>query len=153
MTIATLRTGRALAQLTAALAGLAFATSASAKPWTAVCSHLSGMKVDESGGEPAFNQDAIEGATWRYDWDTSSRKATLTLPASHASDGKAHTQDGVADSHKGGFYTIVSSLPGAVWTHAIYPETGRLLAVQSTTKGGTGLSGRMLVGSCTISSR
>ena len=144
---------RAVAHLMAALVALAAASPAGAKPWTAVCSNLSGMKVDEAGGQPAFANDAIEGATWRYDWDSTSRKATLTLPASHASDGKAHMQEGVANSHKGGFYTIVSSLPGAVWTHAIYPETGRLLAVQSTTKGGTGLSGRMLVGSCTISSR
>ena len=51
---------------------------------------------------------------------------------------------------QGGFFTIVSSLPGAVWTHAIYPETGRLLASQSTTKNGTVLSGRMLVGTCTM---
>jgi hypothetical protein len=53
--------------------------------------------------------------------------------------------------HRGGFFTIVSLLPGAVWTHAIYPETSRLLAVQSTTRNGAMLSGRMLVGTCTIS--
>lgn len=129
------------------------ASPASAKQWTAVCSDLAGMRVDEDGTEPTFARDEIKGAVWTYRWDTTSRKATLTLPASHASDGKAHVQEGVVGFHKGGFYAIVSSLPGAVWTHAIYQETGRLLATQSTAKSGTAISGRMLVGSCKLTSR
>jgi hypothetical protein len=133
------------------LLALGFATSAGAKPWTAICTNLSGVRVDDPGAEPAFTEDSIAGASWAYSWNTETKKATLTLPASHASDGKAHKQDGTVTGHRGGFFTIVSSLPGAVWTHAIYPETGRLLASQSTTKSGTRLSGRMLVGTCTIS--
>ena len=128
---------------------VAFAAPASAKGWVAICSDLQGMRVDDSGTEATFARDAIAGATWTYRWDAATKKATLTLPASHASDGKAHQQDGTVHAHRGGFFSIVSALPGAVWTHAIYPETGRLLAVQSTTKGNA-LSGRMLTGSCTI---
>lgn len=109
------------------------------------------MRVDESGTGPAFAQDSVRGASWAYSWNTDTKKATLTLPASHASDGRSHKQEGVVSVHRGGFFTIVSLLPGAVWTHAIYPETSRLLASQSTTKNGAMLSGRMLVGTCTIS--
>ena len=119
-----------------------------ARQWSAVCSNLSGVRVDDPGTEPAFSQDAVRGASWAYTWNTATKKATLTLPASHASDGRPHKQEGVVSVHRGGFFTIVSSLPGAVWTHAIYPNTGRLLASQSTTKNGAVLSGRMLVGTC-----
>src|SRR5215204_4857780 len=108
------------------------------------------VRVDDPGAEPTFTQDMLKGASWAYSWNTDTRKATLILPASHASDGRSHKQEGVVSVHRGGFFTIVSSLPGAVWTHAIYPETGRLLASQSTTKNGTVLSGRMLVGTCTM---
>ncbi len=124
---------------------------ASARQWFAVCTNLSGVRVDDPGTEPAFTQDAVRGASWAYSWNTQTKKATLILPASHASDGRSHRQEGVVSVHRGGFFTIVSSLPGAVWTHAIYPETGRLLASQSTTKNGAVLSGRMLVGTCTLS--
>jgi hypothetical protein len=138
---------------TLALAGfiaLTLISPANARQWSAICTNLSGVRVDDPGGEPAFSEDAIKGASWAYSWNTATKKATLTLPASHASDGKSHKQEGVVSAHRGGFYTIVSSLPGAVWTHAIYPETGQLLASQSTTKSGTRLSGRMLVGTCRI---
>jgi hypothetical protein len=137
--------------LTLALIALTLATSpASARQWSAVCSNLSGVRVDDPGAEPTFTQDVLMGASWAYSWNTGTGKATLILPASHASDGRSHKQEGVVSVHRGGFFTIVSSLPGAVWTHAIYPETGRLLASQSTTKNGTVLSGRMLVGTCTM---
>jgi hypothetical protein len=129
----------------------ALSAPAEAKPWSATCTDLSGMRVSDGGGEPAFKQDGIAGASWTYNWDTTTKKATLTLPASHASDGKAHKQEGTVSAHKGGFFSIVSSLPGAVWTHAIYPETGRLLATQSTVGSGTAMSGRVLVGTCTMS--
>lgn len=136
--------------LTTTLITLLLAPSASAQPWSAVCSDLAGMRVDDSGAKPAFTEDAVKGASWTYRWNTTTRKATLTFPASHASDGKPHTQEGSVTAHRGGFFTIVSALPGAVWTHAIYPETGQVLAAQSTTKGGTRLSGRMLVGTCAM---
>ncbi len=126
------------------------ANPAVAKQWSATCSDLKGMRVDDSGSGAAFAKDGIEGASWTYRWDTTTRKATLTLPASHASDGKAHKQEGTVTSHRGGFFAIVSPLPGAVWTHAIYPEAGRLLATQSTAKG-SALSGRVLTGTCTLS--
>ena len=122
-----------------------------ARQWSAVCSNLSGVRVDDPGTEPTFTQDAVKGASWAYSWNTDTKKATLTLPASHASDGRSHKQEGVVSVHRGGFFTIVSSLPGAVWTHAIYPDTRRLLAFQSTTRNGAVLSGRMLVGTCTMS--
>jgi hypothetical protein len=122
-----------------------------ARQWTAVCTNLSGVRVDDAGTNPTFTRDALAGASWAYSWNTATKKATLTLPASHASDGRSHKQDGVVSVHRGGFFTIVSSLPGAVWTHAIYPDTGRLLASQSTTRSGVMLSGRMLVGTCTMS--
>jgi hypothetical protein len=137
--------------MTAALIALTPIIPARARQWSAVCSDLSGVRVDDSGSEPAVTEDAVKGASWAYRWDTATRRGTLTLPASHASDGKPHKQEGSVTVHRGGFFTIVSSLPGAVWIHAIYPETGRVLAVQSTAKGGTRLSGRMLVGSCTLS--
>jgi hypothetical protein len=144
------RTRQGCACFLTVLIGLALVTPASARQWSAVCTNLSGVRVEESASDPAFTEDAVKGATWAYSWNTATKKGTLTLPASHASDGKAHKQEGVVSAHRGGFYTIVSSLPGAVWTHAIYPETGRLLASQSTTKSGTRLAGRMLVGTCTI---
>src|SRR4051812_44633013 len=64
-------------------------------------------------------------------------------PAQHA---KGHGQ-----LPPGRVFTIVSLLPGAVWTHVIYADTGRLLVTQSTTKNSADLSGRMLVGTCTMS--
>jgi hypothetical protein len=146
------RTGRSRTPiLILALVGLTPVTHpASARQWSAVCSNLSGVRVDDPGAEPAFAQHAVRGASWAYSWNTDTKKATLTLPASHASDGRSHKQEGVVSVHRGGFFTIVSRLPGAVWTHAIYPDTGRLLASQSTTRNGAVLSGRMLVGTCTI---
>ena len=147
------RTGRARSRILiiALVALVFFPNPASARQWSAVCSNLSGVRVDDPGSEPAFTQDAVKGASWAYSWNTATKKATLILPASHASDGRSHKQEGVVSAHRGGFFTIVSSLPGAVWTHAIYPDTGRLLASQSTTKNGAVLSGRMLVGTCTLS--
>jgi len=142
---------RAWTGFTTALVVLTLTTSVVARPSSAVCSNLSGVRVEDPGGEPGFTEDAVKGATWTYSWDMATKKATLTLPASHSSDGNSHKQEGVVSAHRGGFYTIVSSLPGAVWTHAIYPETGQVLASQSTTKSGTRLSGRMLVGTCKIS--
>lgn len=136
--------------LTTALVALAFATPAGARQWSAVCTNIAGVRVDDAGAQAAFTEDAIKGASWAFSWNPDTRKATLTLPALHASDGRAHTQDGTVSAHRGGFFTIVSALPGAVWTHAIYPETGQVLAMQSTTKGGTRLAGRMLVGTCAI---
>jgi hypothetical protein len=126
------------------------AEPASARQWSAVCSNLSGVRVDDQGTVPAFVQDAIPGASWAYSWNTDTRKAALILPASHASDGRSHKQEGVVSSHRGGFFTIVSSLPGAVWTHTIYTDTGRLLVTQSTTRNSAALSGRMLVGTCVV---
>jgi len=73
------------------------------------------------------------------------------LPASLSSDGPPHTQKGLVSLHRGGFFTIVSELPGAVWTHAIYTDSGRLLVTQSTTRNSADLSGRMLVGTCQMS--
>jgi len=128
------------------------ANPAMARQFSAVCSNLSGMRVDDHAAEPAFTRDAIEGAPWTYTWNVETKKATLTLPASLSSDGRPHTQQGMVSFHRGGFFTIVSSLPGAVWTHAIYADTGRLLVTQSTTKNSAALSGRMLVGTCSISS-
>ncbi|MBM0207630.1 hypothetical protein JNW90_35125 [Micromonospora sp. STR1s_5] len=148
---ATSRYRQSLAWLTSALLATALATPASAKQWTAVCSDLSGVRIDDSGAEPSFTPDGVKDASWVYSWNTDTKKATLALPASLASDGKSHKQEGVVSAYRGGFFVIVSSLPGAVWTHAIYPETGKLLSTQSTTKSGTRLSGRMLVGSCAIS--
>ena len=133
------------------LIALTLSTNAvNARQWSAVCSNLSGVRVDDPGTEPSFVQDAVRGASWAYTWNTATKKATLTLPASHASDGRPHKQEGVVTVHRGGFFTIFSSLPGAVWTHAIYPDTGRVLASQSTTNNGAVLSGRMLVGTCRI---
>lgn len=145
-----MRRGMALGRVTATLVALTLTDAASARQWSAVCSNLSGVRVDDSGGEPAFAEDSVKGASWTYSWDTTTKKATLILPASHASDGKAHKQEGIVSVHRGGFFTIVSSLPGAVWTHAIYPETGQVMASQSTTRNGTRLSGRMLVGTCAM---
>ena len=87
-----------------ALAVLVVAGPASARQWSAVCSDLSGVRVESPGTESAFAEDAVKGATWIYTWDPSSKKGSLTLPASHASDGKAHKQDGVVTSHRGGFF-------------------------------------------------
>ncbi len=145
------RTRRPHTRLAAMFIALTFVTPASARQWSAVCSDLTGVRADDNGAEATFTQDAVKGATWAYSWNTETKKATLTLPASHASDGKSHKQEGVVSAYRGGFFVIVSKLPGAVWTHAIYPETGRVLASQSTTKSGTSLSGRMLVGTCEMS--
>ena len=146
------RTGQARPRyvIPALLALTLAAEPASARQWSAVCSNLSGVRVDDQVTEPAFTQDAVKGASWAYSWNMDTKKAVLTLPASHASDGQSHKQEGVVSSHRGGFFTIVSSLPGAVWTHTIYTDTGRLLVTQSTTRNSAALSGRMLVGTCTI---
>lgn len=144
------RSRRVAAGLAAGFVALVLATPAGAKQWSATCSNLTGVRAGD-GAQPAFTPDAVEGATWTYGWDTTTKKAALTLPASHASDGKPHKQEGTVSAHRGGFFVIVSALPGAVWTHAIYPEAGRVLAVQSTTKDGGALSGRMLVGTCAMS--
>ena len=48
--------------LTLALIALTLATSpASARQWSAVCSNLSGVRVDDPGAEPAFTQDVLKG--------------------------------------------------------------------------------------------
>lgn len=58
-------------------------------------------------------------------WNTVIKRVTLTLPASHDSSGKAHAQDGTVSAHRGDFFVIVNALPGAMWTHALHPKTGR----------------------------
>ena len=94
--------------------------------------------------------DAVSGASWAYGWDLKTKKATVTFPTK-ASGGQPNVQKGTVSFHRGGFFTIVSLLPGAVWTHVIYADTGRLLVTQSTTKNSADLSGRMLVGTCAMS--
>jgi len=135
----------------ALLAAALGADPAAARSFSATCSNLSGMRVEDAAGDQAFRRDAVAGAAWAYTWDVDSKKATLTLPAAQSSDGRPHTQPGVVTFHRGGFFTIVSTLPGAVWTHAIYADSGRLLVTQTTTRNGAELSGRMLVGTCSLS--
>jgi hypothetical protein len=103
--------------------------------------------VSDSG----FTPDAVEGASWAYTWDVETKKGTLIFQTSKAAGGLPNTQKGTVSAHRGGFFTMVTSLPGAVWTHTIYADSGRLLVTQSTTKNSTDLSGRMLVGTCKIS--
>src|SRR4051812_15404290 len=89
--------GQARARMILSLALLALtlgAEPASARQWSAVCSNLSGVRVDDQVAEPAFTQDAVKGASWAYSWNTDTKKAILTLPASHASDGRSHKQEG-----------------------------------------------------------
>jgi len=84
-------------------------------------------------------------------WDVETKQATVIFPDSKASGGLPNTQKGTVSFHRGRFFTIVSSLPGAVWTHAVYADSGRLLVTQSKTKHSADLSGRMLVGTCKMS--
>ena len=126
------------------------ANPATARQFSAVCSNLSGTRVEDQGSKPRFEPDAVSGASWAYGWDLKTKKATVTFPTK-ASGGQPNTQKGTVSFHRGGFFTIVSLLPGAVWTHVIYADTGRLLVTQSTTKNSADLSGRMLVGTCTMS--
>src|SRR3954467_9771920 len=134
-----------------ALAVLPLAASpVAAQQFSAVCSNLSGTRVEDQGSKPRFEPDAVSGASWAYGWDLKTKKATVTFPTK-ASGGQPNTQKRTVSFHRGGFFTIVSLLPGAVWTHVIYADTGRLLVTQSTTKNSADLSGRMLVGTCTMS--
>ena len=126
------------------------ASPATAQQFSAVCSNLSGTRVEDQGSKPRFEPDAVSGAPWVYGWDLKTKKATVTFPTK-ASGGQPNTQKGTVSFHRGGFFTIVSLLPGAVWTHVIYADTGRLLVTQSTTKNSADLSGRMLVGTCAMS--
>ena len=126
------------------------ASPATAQQFSAVCSNLSGTRVEDQGSKPRFEPDAVSGAPWIYGWDLKTKKATVTFPTK-ASGGQPNTQKGTVSFHRGGFFTIVSLLPGAVWTHVIYADTGRLLVTQSTTKNSADLSGRMLVGTCAMS--
>ena len=126
------------------------ASPAAAQQFYAVCSNLSGTRVEDQGSKPRFVSDAVSGASWTYAWDLKTNKATVTFPTK-ASGGQPNTQKGTVSFHRGGFFTIVSLLPGAVWTHTIYADTGRLLVTQSTTKNSADLSGRMLVGTCAMS--
>ena len=131
-----------------ALVALTLATSpATARQFSAVCSNLSGVRVSDS----AFTPDAVEGASWAYTWDVETKRATLIFQTSKAAGGLPNTQKGTVSVHRGGFFTMVTSLPGAVWTHTIYADSGRLLVTQSTTKNSADLSGRMLVGTCKMS--
>jgi hypothetical protein len=118
-----------------------------ARQFSAMCSNLSGVRVSDS----AFTPDAVEGASWAYTWDVETKKATLIFQTSKAAGGLPNTQKGTVSAHRGGFFTMVTSLPGAVWTHTIYADSGRLLVTQSTTKNSADLSGRMLVGTCKMS--
>src|SRR4051812_46171765 len=100
------------------------ASPATAQQFSAVCSNLSGTRVEDQGSKPRFNPDAVSGASWAYGWDLKTKKATVTFPTK-ASGGQPNTQKGTVSFHRGGFFTIVSLLPGAGWTHAIYADTGR----------------------------
>ena len=42
---------------------------ASARQWSAVCTNLSGVRIDESGTESAFAQHSVRGASWAYSWN------------------------------------------------------------------------------------
>jgi hypothetical protein len=122
-----------------------------ARQFSAVCSNLSGVRVSDTGTRHAFTPDAVEGASWAYTWNVETKQATLIFQTSKAAGGLPNTQKGTVSAHRGGFFTMVTSLPGAVWTHTIYADSGRLLVTQSTTKNSADLSGRMLVGTCKMS--
>ena len=51
--------------------------------------------MDDPGAEPTFTEHVLKGASWAYSWNTDTGKATLILPASYASDGRSHKQEGV----------------------------------------------------------
>ena len=112
--------------LTLALIALTLATSpASARQWSAVCSNLSGVRVDDPAAEPTFTQDVLKGASWAYSWNTDTRKATLILPASHASDGRSHKQEGVVSVHRGGW---------AQSAMVCYPRQGTYYSLEHATR-------------------
>ena len=127
------------------------ACPATARAYSAACTNLSGVRVSDAGPRPTFTPDAVEGASWAYTWDIDTKQATLIFQTAKAAGGLPNTQKGSVTFHRGGFFTMVTSLPGAVWTHAIYADSGRLLVTQSTTQNSADLSGRMLVGSCKMS--
>ena len=138
--------------LASALIALPLAAApATAQQYSAVCSNLSGTRLEDDGGQHAFRPDAIAGASWTYVWNLKTKKATVTFPASKGAGGQPNTQTGTVSFHRGGFFTIVSVLPGAVWTHAIYADTGRVLVTQTTTKNSANPLGWMLIGTCAMS--
>src|SRR3954464_10669597 len=78
------RTGKARSRLLIpVLIALLVTSPASARQWSAVCSNLSGVRVDNPGAQPRFPQDGLKGSSWAYSWNTGAGKATLILPASH----------------------------------------------------------------------
>ena len=69
------RKGALTRLLTPAFIALTLETSpASARQWSAVCSNLSGVRVDDPGAEPTFTQDVLKGASWAYSWNTEYRE-------------------------------------------------------------------------------
>ena len=49
---------------------------AAAQRFSAVCSNLSGTRVEEQGTTPRFDPDAVRTTPWAYTWDLKTNKAT-----------------------------------------------------------------------------
>lgn len=83
------------------------------REFSAVCSNLSGVRVNDNGTRHAFTPDAVAGASWVYTWNVETKKAALTFPASPASGGRSHTQKGVVSFRRGGFFYDRQLAPGS----------------------------------------
>ena len=100
------------------------ASPVAAQQFSAVCSNLSGTRVEDQGSKPRFEPDAVSGAPWAYGWDLKTKKATVTFPTK-ASGGQPNTQKGTVSFHRGGFSPSSVCCPGRCGRNYPPPCAGR----------------------------
>lgn len=128
------------------LGATAMVSAADASEFTAVCSDISGVRVDEDTTGLSFDKDAIKGATWTMTFSDHESEVRMIMQNSASSGGRQFTQSGIKISQNP--LTWVSVLGGAVWTYSFYTQ-GKLLVTQHTTgNDDRSLSGKLMTAKC-----
>lgn len=136
------------ALLLAACAVLATVNESSAKAVRIVCQDIAGMRVDDDPGRPnTWERDSVAGAVWTFFIDDNDRNVKMVLQNSRSSGGGVVQQDGFLVQNSPGLVVVITPLDAAFWAYSFMPG-GRLLVTQHTTNNASGLSGKMMTGSC-----
>jgi hypothetical protein len=123
---------------------------AEAKVFSASCSNIHGLRMDDTGSKVETDTDGLKGTTWAYSWEVGSNEATLILQSTRGT--SPVTERAFAHMLPGGKVSFISMLNGATWVHTLYTTNGKLLVSQHTGVGSNTdrLSGKMMIGDCQI---
>ena len=139
--------------IAASLSAVTWCPDASASQITAVCKDISGIRLDDEAGSLKIDKDRLVGVSWAYTGDSETNDGTLILQNSRSAGSNPRVEKAPVKQMRSDHWTFVSVLSDGVWVHSLYPATGRLLVMQSTSGNTNALAGKMMSGKCEITTK